>query len=103
MGAKRMYDEDVWLYEINNSKHVWICRICRFRNPDEDECRVHRGSAPQVRTAAKRRLDQAADALVQKLPGFALDGEATDAVALQAIRDALDRAGLGAKQALGMP
>jgi TorA maturation chaperone TorD len=40
-GAKRMYDEDVWLYEINNYKHVWICRICDYRNPDEDECLRH--------------------------------------------------------------
>jgi hypothetical protein len=38
--------------------------------------------------------------LVQRLLGFALDGEAPDAVALTAIRDALDRAGLGAKTAL---
>lgn len=63
-------------------------------------CRVHGGSAPQVKAAAKRRLDQAADVLVQRLLGFALDGHAPDAVALAAIRDALDRAGLGAKQAL---
>lgn len=63
-------------------------------------CRVHGGSAPQVKVAAKRRLDGAADALVQRLLGFALDGTAPDAVALAAIRDALDRAGLNAKQAI---
>lgn len=63
-------------------------------------CPVHGGAAPQVRAAAKRRLDQAADVLVQRLLKFALDGEAPDHVALAAIRDALDRAGLGAKQAV---
>jgi hypothetical protein len=41
---------------------------------------------------AKSRLGQAADVLVQRLLGFALDGETPDAVALNAIRDALDRA-----------
>jgi hypothetical protein len=63
-------------------------------------CRAHGGAAPQTRAKALRRLQQAADVLVQRLLGLALDGEAPDAVALQAIRDALDRAGLGAKQAL---
>jgi hypothetical protein len=63
-------------------------------------CRAHGGSAPQTRAKAQRRLQQAADVLVQRLLGLALDGDVPDAVALQAIRDALDRAGLGAKQAL---
>ena len=63
-------------------------------------CRAHGGAAPQTRAKAQRRLQQAADVLVQRLLGLALDCEATDAVALQAIRDALDRAGLGTKQAL---
>ena len=44
--------------------------------------------------AAKRRLDQAADALVATLLGIALDGDVPDAVALAVIRDTLDRAGL---------
>ena len=63
-------------------------------------CRVHGGAAPQTRAKAKRRLEQAADALVQRLLQFALDGRVDDNVALHAIRDALDRAGLGAKAAL---
>jgi hypothetical protein len=53
-----------------------------------------------VKAAAQRRLQQAADALVQRLLRFALDGDTPDNVALAAIRDALDRAGLGAKQAV---
>jgi hypothetical protein len=38
--------------------------------------------------------------LVQRLLAFALDGDTSDNVALAAIRDALDRAGVSAKQAL---
>jgi hypothetical protein len=63
-------------------------------------CRMHGGSAPQVKAAAKRRLEQAADVLVQRLLGFALDGEVPDPVALADIRDALDRAGLNPKTAV---
>lgn len=63
-------------------------------------CRAHGGAAPQTRAKAQRRLAQAADVLVQRLLGLALGGDVPDAIALQAIRDALDRAGLGAKHAL---
>ena len=38
--------------------------------------------------------------LVQRLLGFALDGEAPDALAVAAIRDALDRTGLNTKTAV---
>jgi hypothetical protein len=58
----------------------------------------HGGNAPQVKAKAQRRLQQAADSLVQRLLGFVLDGDVADPVALQAIRDALDRAGLGANR-----
>jgi hypothetical protein len=57
-------------------------------------CRSHGGAAPQTKAKAQRRLQQAADALVQRLLSFALDGKVADPVALQAIRDALDRAGM---------
>jgi hypothetical protein len=57
-------------------------------------CRVHGGAAPQTRAKAQRRLQQAADVLVQRLLQFALDGNVADNVAIVAIRDALDRAGL---------
>jgi hypothetical protein len=60
-------------------------------------CRSHGGAAPQTRAKAKRRLEQASDVLVQRLLQFALDGGVDDNVALRAIRDALDRAGLMAK------
>lgn len=65
-------------------------------------CRAHGGAAPQTRARAQSRLNQAADVLVQRLLGLALDGDAPDAVALAAIRDALDRAGMSAKQAVGV-
>jgi len=55
---------------------------------------VHGGAAPQTRAKAQCRLWQAADALVQRLLSFVLDGKVTDPVALPAIQDALDRAGL---------
>lgn len=63
-------------------------------------CRAHGGAAPQTRAKAQRRLQQAADVLVQRLLGLALDGDVPDAVALAAIRDALDRAGMSAKHAV---
>jgi hypothetical protein len=63
-------------------------------------CRVHGGSAPQVKAAAQRRLQNAADALTARLLGFALDQGVPDAIALQAVRDALDRAGLSPKHAV---
>lgn len=63
-------------------------------------CRAHGGAAPQTKAKAQRRLQQAADALVQRLLGMALDGEVADHLALAAIRDALDRAGLSAKTAV---
>ncbi|WP_156431689.1 hypothetical protein [Mycobacterium sp. GA-1199] len=63
-------------------------------------CRAHGGNAPQTRAKARQRLEQAADALVQRLLGMALDGDVADPVALAAIRDALDRAGLNPKTAV---
>ena len=46
-------------------------------------CYHHGGNAPQVKAKALRRLQQAADALVQRLLGMALDGDAPDHVALR--------------------
>lgn len=60
-------------------------------------CRSHGGASPQARAAAKRRLEEAAAVLVQRLLNLALDGDAPDSVALQAINSALNRAGMSAK------
>ena len=62
-------------------------------------CKMHGGAAPQVKAAARRRLEQATDALAAKLLGIALDDGASEAVRLAAIRDALDRGGVSAKTA----
>lgn len=62
-------------------------------------CRNHGGSAPQVKDAARRRLLEAVDPLMAELIRIALHGD-SEAVRTTAIRDALDRAGYGAKQKL---
>jgi hypothetical protein len=63
-------------------------------------CRVHGGSAPQVKAAAQRRIQQALDAAAKRLLGFAFDDGVTDGIALAAVNGILDRGGLGAKQAV---
>ncbi|MBP3087377.1 hypothetical protein [Mycolicibacterium fortuitum] len=50
--------------------------------------------------AAKRRLQQATDALAARLLGIALDEGTSETVRLAAIRDALDRGGVTAKAEL---
>ncbi len=57
-------------------------------------CRVHGGSAPQVRAAAQRRLLEAADPAAAELVRLALNAESAR-VRLAAVRDLLDRAGVG--------
>ena len=69
----------------------------RCRRPSSlgsNVCRSHGSAAPQTRAKAQRRLQQAADVLVQRLLSFAIDGKVDDPVALRAIMDALDRAGM---------
>ena len=62
-------------------------------------CLAHGGAAPQVQKAARRRLEQAADMLVQRLLSFALDGDTSYNVAPAAVIAALDRAGISVKPA----
>lgn len=61
-------------------------------------CRMHGGSAPQVRAAAQVRLLMQADNLMAALLKIALDDKQPVAARLIAIRDGLDRANLAATQ-----
>jgi hypothetical protein len=60
-------------------------------------CWHHGGSAPQVRQAAARRLESAIDRLLAALLHIAEDEDQPAAVRVAAIKDALDRAGFGAR------
>ena len=53
-------------------------------------CRMHGGSAPQVRAAAQRRLLEAADPVAARLVHLALHSD-DEKVQLAACRDLLDR------------
>lgn len=57
-------------------------------------CKFHGGAARHVRNAARARLANAADRMAKELLHMATDEKVSDAVKLNAIRDALDRAGL---------
>lgn len=62
-------------------------------------CVAHGGAAPQVKDAARRRLLEAVDPLMAELIRLALHGD-SESVRVAATKDALDRAGLGAKQVI---
>ena len=57
-------------------------------------CRVHGGSASQVRAAAQRRLLEAADPAAAELVRLVLNAE-SPRVRLAAVKDLLDRAAIG--------
>lgn len=56
-------------------------------------CRVHGGSAPQVKAAALRRIQEAADPIAAEMIRLAQQAE-SETARIQAGRDLLDRAGL---------
>ena len=55
-------------------------------------CRVHGGSAPQVRNAALQRILAAADPAAARLVEIALSKKSKDSDAIAAIRELLNRA-----------
>jgi hypothetical protein len=63
-------------------------------------CTHHGGRAPQTKAKARQRIAEAADPMAVLLIKIAMDEKAPYAVRLAAVRDVLDRAGLGAKQAV---
>jgi len=86
-------------------------RRCTARKKTGEQCRKwaikggtvcthHGGRAPQTKAKARQRIEEAADPMAVLLIKIAMDENAPYAVRLAAIRDVLDRAGLGAKQAM---
>ena len=63
-------------------------------------CRNHGGRAPQVQHKAKIRLQEAVDRNARYLLDMCADDTIPEGVRLTAIRDALDRGGLGVKTSM---
>lgn len=101
MPSTEVYSDDWWLDRNDQNRCVAIRnktgeRCLKPANRGMTVCRTHGGAAPQVQRKAKQRLELAADRMARELLGMATGAE-SEAVKLNAIRDALDRAGLGAK------
>jgi hypothetical protein len=98
--SEYVYSED-WCAEHNDEKRCVAhkkdgeqCLKAAIRGANV--CRFHGGAAPQVVNKARERLALAADRMARELLGIA-EGAASEAVKLNAIRDALDRAGVPAR------
>ncbi|MBY0290145.1 MAG: hypothetical protein K2X52_23825 [Mycobacteriaceae bacterium] len=100
MPSEDVYSDDWWLDRKDQNRCVAIRkngeRCLKPANRGMTVCRTHGGAAPQVQRKAKERLELAADRMARELLGMATSAE-SEAVKLNAIRGALDRAGLGAK------
>lgn len=62
-------------------------------------CRTHGGAAPQVREKAQQRILAMVNPALAELRKL-IGGADSESVKLSAIKDVLDRAGVGAKQAV---
>lgn len=100
MGSTEVYSEDWWDAHDNENRCVAHRkngeRCLKIAIRGARVCRFHGGAAGHVKRKARERLELAADRMAKELLGIATDGQ-SEAVKLNAIRDALDRAGLGAK------
>jgi hypothetical protein len=100
VGSKEVYSEDWWAEHNNENrcgahrKNGERCMKIAIRGATV--CRFHGGAAGHVKRKARERLELAADRMARELLGMATGAE-SEAVKLNAIRDALDRSGLGAK------
>jgi hypothetical protein len=65
-------------------------------------CGYHGGNAPAVKAKARLRLEMASDRLARQLINMTSDPNVADSVKLAAIKDALDRSGLAAKNAVSV-
>ena len=65
-------------------------------------CGYHGGNAPAVKAKARLRLEMASDRLARQLLNMTSDPNVADPVKLGAIKDALDRSGLAAKNAVSV-
>jgi hypothetical protein len=75
-------------------------RCKREAEPGSVVCRLHGGSAPQVRKRAAERLIMSADHVSQKLLELLDDPEVSYRVRAEIAQDLLDRAGLASTQAI---
>lgn len=80
---------------IANNKNGGKCKRWAIRGASV--CGAHGGAAPQVREAARRRLEASVDRLLAALIQIAEDDSQPAAARVAAIKDALDRANFGTR------
>lgn len=78
-----------------HNRHGEPCK--KFAVNGATVCNKHGGSAPQVRRAAENRLASNADVFMKELIKIATSAD-SEAVRLAAVRNGLDRLGIGNKQ-----
>jgi hypothetical protein len=80
---------------IANNKSGTKCKRWAIRGASV--CSAHGGAAPQVREAARLRLEGSIDRLLAALVQIALDESQPAAARVAAIKDGLDRSGFGTR------